>query len=461
MLYLHDTATRKKVAFTPLDPNRVTLYVCGPTVYDHVHIGNARPLVVFDVLARVLRHLYPQVVYARNLTDIDDKILECAAQEQCGYEEVTARYIAAFHDVCASLGGLAVDLEPRATETIPTMLDMIQTLLDSGHAYQAEGHVLFAVDSFDGYGELSGRCVAEMNPGARVEVADYKRNPADFVLWKPSTADQPGWDSPFGRGRPGWHLECSCMIERHLGPTIDIHGGGQDLVFPHHENERAQSRCARPGEAFVRLWMHNGYVTVNGEKMAKSVGNVRQVHDLLKHYPGELLRFALLHTHYRKPLDWTDSLLDQSRQALDRFYRTWQNAGSPETDDAEPDPEFLDALHDDLNTPLALQCLQREAAALARLPQAQRTKAARRLCAGARLLGLLGSSAEDWFHANVAPGELNDAAIQSLLSERQAARHSGDYEAADRIRSRLRDAGVAVEDLPDGSHWRRTARQIR
>lgn len=455
MLHLYDTATRKKVAFTPLDPERVTLYVCGPTVYDHIHIGNARPLVVFDVLVRVLRFLYPQVIYARNLTDIDDKILDRAVQENCRYDELTARYIEAFHEVCAALGGSEVDLEPRATETIPAMLEMIQTLLDSDHAYEADGHVLFAVDSFDGYGELSGRRVEEMHPGARVEVAEYKRNPADFVLWKPSTPEQPGWDSPFGRGRPGWHLECSCMIAHHLGPTIDIHGGGQDLVFPHHENERAQSCCAYPGESFVRLWMHNGYVTVDGEKMAKSIGNVRQVRDLLDHHPGELLRLALLHAHYRKPLDWTDDLLLQARQILDRLYRAWQDAGSPEPDETEPDAEFLQALLDDLNTPLALQRLRHEAAALAHLQGTQRTEAARRLCAGARMLGLFESAAEDWFHAGATAESLDDAEIEALLAERQAARENGDYAAADRIRDQLLEAGIAVEDLADGSHWRR------
>ena len=292
MLQLHDTASRRKAVFTPLDPERVTLYVCGPTVYDHIHIGNARPLVVFDVLARVLRRLYPTLVYARNLTDIDDKILERAAHEQCTHDTLTARYINAFHEVCDALGGLAVDIEPRATETIPAMLDMIQSLLDSKHAYEAEGHVLFSVERFAGYGELSGRRLEEMHPGARVEVADYKRHPADFVLWKPSTPDQPGWDSAYGRGRPGWHLECSCMITQHLGPTIDIHGGGQDLVFPHHENERAQSCCASPGQTFVRHWVHNGYVTVDGEKMSKSIGNVRLVKDLLARHPGELLRLG-------------------------------------------------------------------------------------------------------------------------------------------------------------------------
>ena len=455
MLRLYDTATRRKVAFAPLDPERVTLYVCGPTVYDHIHIGNARPLVVFDVLARMLRQLYPRVIYARNLTDIDDKILERAERENCEYDELTARYIKAFHGVCASLGGLAVDVEPRATETIPAMLAMIQTLLDTRHAYQAEGHVLFAVDSFEGYGELSGRRVEEMNPGARVDVAEYKRDPADFVLWKPSTPEQPGWDGPFGRGRPGWHLECSCMIAHHLGPTIDIHGGGQDLVFPHHENERAQSRCAWPGESFVRLWMHNGYVTVDGEKMAKSTGNVRQVRELLQRHPGELLRLALLHAHYRKPLDWTDDLLAEARQMLDRLYRAWQDAGSPRAVETEPSAEFLQALRDDLNTPLALRRLRREAASVAHLRGARRTEAAGRLYAGARTLGLLESSAEDWFHASAASDGMDATEIEELLAARRAARQSGNYAAADRIRDQLLEAGVAVEDLPDGSHWRR------
>ncbi len=455
MLRLHDTATRAKRVFEPLDPERVTLYVCGPTVYDHIHIGNARPLVVFDVLVRALRRLYPQVIYARNLTDIDDKILARAEREGCRHDELTARFTQAFHDVCDRLGGLPVDLEPRATETIPAMLEMIQTLLDSGHAYQAEEHVLFSVERFEGYGALSGRRVEEMSPGARVKVADYKRDPADFVLWKPSTPEQPGWDGPFGRGRPGWHLECSCMIAHHLGPTIDIHGGGQDLVFPHHENERAQSLCAYPGESFARLWMHNGYVTVDGEKMSKSIGNVRLVQDLLNQHPGELLRLALLHAHYRKPLDWTDDLLVEARQTLDRLYRAWQDAGSPEADGIEPDAEFLQALHDDLNTPLALRRLRREAADLAHLRGARRTEAAQRLRAGAQTLGLLESSAEEWFHASAASGGLDDAEIESLLAERETARQNGDYVEADRIREKLTEAGIAVEDLAGGSHWRR------
>ena len=455
MLQLHDTAQRRKTAFAPHDPERVTLYVCGPTVYDHVHIGNARPLVVFDVLARLLRHLYPTVVYARNLTDIDDKILDRARQERCAFDALTARYIDAFHAVCRGLGGLDVDLEPRATETIPAMLAMIQALLERGHAYQADGHVLFAVETYPGYGELSGRTVAELHPGARVEVAAYKRHAADFVLWKPSAPDQPGWDSPFGRGRPGWHLECSCMIAQHLGPTIDIHGGGQDLVFPHHENERAQSCCAHPNEPFVRFWMHNGYVTVEGEKMAKSVGNVRLVRDLLQQHPGELLRLALLHTHYRKPLDWTDGLLGQARQTLDRLYRAWAEAGSPAADDAAPSAACMAALCDDLNTPLALQCLQREAAAVPRLPARQRPEAARRLRAGARMLGLLADSAEAWFHAGTAADALDAPAIETLLAARLAARQDGDYAAADRIRDRLLAAGIAVEDRPEGSRWRR------
>ncbi len=455
MLQLYDTAAHRKVPFEPLDPQRVTMYVCGPTVYDHIHIGNARPLVVFDVLARLLRRLYPHVIYARNLTDIDDKILERAEREDCAFDVFTHRYIDAFHEVCTALGGLEVDVEPRATATIPAMLEMIAALLQKGHAYEADGHVLFAVDTFDDYGGLSGRKIEDMQLGARVEVADYKRNPADFVLWKPSTPQQPGWESPYGRGRPGWHLECSCMITRHLGPTIDIHGGGQDLVFPHHENERAQSRCAYPDEAFVRHWIHNGYVTIDDEKMAKSVGNVLQVRSLLEQYPGELLRMALLHAHYRKPLNWNDALLVQTRQILDRLYRSWSEAGSPAAEGIDPSDAFLAALQDDLNTPLALQCLQHEAAALAQLPPDQRHDAARRMHAGAQQLGLLNQTAETWFHADASGDALSDADIEALLQERQAARQRRDFEAADEIRARLASQGVTIEDSAGGSQWRR------
>jgi len=455
MLQLHDTAAQQKRPFEPLDPERVTVYVCGPTVYDHIHIGNARPLVVFDVLTRVLRSLYPQVLYARNITDIDDKILERATAENCDYAKLTTRFIDAFHEVCAGLGGLEVDLEPRATETLPAMLQMIHTLLESGHAYEAEGHVLFTVASYADYGALSHRRIEDMRAGARVEVADYKRDPADFVLWKPSTPEQPGWDSPYGRGRPGWHLECSCMIAHHLGPTIDIHGGGQDLIFPHHENERAQSCCANPGEDFVRLWMHNGYVTVDGEKMAKSVGNVRLVRDLLRQHPGEVIRFALLNAHYRKPLNWTDELLRHAQQTLDRLYRAWQEAGAPEADGIAPGDALLEALHDDLNTPLALQRLQHTASGLAHLEGSARTEAARRLHAGAELLGLMGTDVEAWFHASSTDEELDDTAIEALLKERSEARERGDYGAADGIRERLLENGIAVEDVAGESHWRR------
>ena len=455
MLRLYNTATRRKAEFVPQDPKRVTLYVCGPTVYDHIHIGNARPLVVFDTLAQVLRRLYPGLQYARNLTDIDDKILQAAQDQQCDFTELTQRYIDAFHQVCAALGTQAIDIEPRATHTIPAMIDMMHTLLETGHAYQADGHVLFAVETFPDYGTLSGRRLEDMKAGARVEVADYKRHPADFVLWKPSTDSQPGWDSPFGRGRPGWHLECSCMITQHLGPTIDIHGGGQDLVFPHHENERAQSCCAHPGEAFVHTWMHNGYITVNGEKMSKSIGNVRQVRDLLTQYPGELLRLVLLTAHYRKPLDWTDDLLAQARTVLDRLYRTWHEAGHPEPDDTDPSEEFLAALHDDLNTPLALQQLQHEAAELHRLSGLARQTAAQQLCAGARLIGLFQHSPETWFRPSAGADALSDREIETLLEARRQARASKDFAEADRIRDQLLAAGIAVEDLADGSHWRR------
>ena len=453
-LRLYDTATRSKRDFSPADPERVTMYVCGPTVYDHIHIGNARPLIVFDLLARLLRRIYPKVLYARNLTDIDDKILARAEQEGCDFQTVTGRYIDSFHGVCAQLGGLEVDVEPRATETLPAMRDMIHRLLDSGHAYVAQGHVLFSVEHFDGYGALSGRRLEEMHAGARVEVADYKRQPGDFVLWKPSDENQPGWDSPWGRGRPGWHLECSCMISEHLGPTIDLHGGGMDLVFPHHENERAQSCCAWPGERFVRHWMHNGYVSVDGEKMAKSVGNVVLVHELLQDHPGELLRLSLLHAHYRKPLDWTAGLLVQARSALDRLYRAWQEAGAPQPGDAKPHPDLLDALQDDLNTPLAIQCLQHEATRLQKEPDHD---AACRLAAGAQLLGLLTHSPAQWFHSSSgeAAGSLDEEQIERLVAERACAREKRDFAEADRIRETLAQAGIIVEDQDGTCTWRR------
>ena len=319
-LFLHNTLTRRKERFEPLAPDRVGLYVCGPTVYDYAHIGNARPVVVFDVLYRLLKRLYPQVTYVRNITDVDDKIIAAHVETGEPVAAITERTTAAFHDDMAALGALPPDVEPRATAHIAQMIAMIERLIAAGHAYEAEGHVLFDVPSWPEYGCLSRRDRADMVAGARVEVAPYKRDPADFVLWKPSTADQPGWDSPWGRGRPGWHIECSAMSTEYLGETFDIHGGGADLIFPHHENEIAQSTCAHEGRPFVRTWLHNGYLMVEGEKMSKSLGNFYTVHDLLAEFPGEAIRLVLLQTHYRAPLDFTKDALATARITLDRLY---------------------------------------------------------------------------------------------------------------------------------------------
>ncbi|MBV8063205.1 MAG: cysteine--tRNA ligase, partial [Nevskia sp.] len=326
-MQLHNTATGHKETFEPQDPSRVTMYVCGPTVYNYAHIGNYRPPVAFDVLARVLRRRYPGVAYARNITDIDDKINAAAQKEGVEIGVITSRYAAAFHEDLAALGVAPADHEPKVTAHIPQIIAMIERLIASGHAYAAEGHVLFQVSTYPDYGQLSRRDTRELLAGARVEVAPYKKEPGDFVLWKPSSPELPGWDSPWGRGRPGWHIECSAMAEALLGETIDIHGGGHDLVFPHHENERAQSTCAHSGRVFARFWLHNGFVTMNSEKMSKSLGNVLLVREMLKHAPGEAIRLGLLTGHYRQPLDWNDETIPEARRKLDRLYGALRDAG--------------------------------------------------------------------------------------------------------------------------------------
>jgi cysteinyl-tRNA synthetase len=352
MMKLHNALTGRKEAFEPADPARPTMYVCGPTDYSYPHIGNARSAVVFDTLFRLLAHRYGDVLYARNITDIEDKIIEAARAQGVPTDAIVARFTPAYHADMAALGVLPPTVEPVATDHVAQMLAMMATLIAKGHAYEADGHVLFHVPSFPAYGLLSRRSRAEMIDGARVEVAPYKRDPADFVLWKPSAPEQPGWDSPYGRGRPGWHIECSAMIERHLGTTIDIHGGGQDLRFPHHENELAQSSCAHGGAPLARFWVHNGFLNVEQEKMSKSIGNVLLVRDLLEQAPGEAIRYALLSTHYRKPQDWTASGLAQARQSLDKLYRTLEELPGPHEPSGMP-AAVLAALEDDLNTPKA------------------------------------------------------------------------------------------------------------
>ena len=454
-LALYNTLTRRAEAFVPLDPGNVRLYVCGPTVYDLAHIGNARPVVVFDVLNRLLRRLYPRVTYVRNITDVDDKINARARESGRSIRDITEETARVFHDDMAALGALPPDVEPRATEHIAQMIAMIERLIAGGHAYAAEGHVLFDVPSWPAYGQLSGRNRDDMIAGARVEVAPYKKDPADFVLWKPSDAETPGWNSPWGRGRPGWHIECSAMSREHLGETFDIHGGGIDLVFPHHENEVAQSRCANHTDLMAQTWMHNGYLMVEGETMSKSLGNFITVNELLKEWPGEAIRLVLLLTHYRAPLDFTFTKLAQAKGMLDRFYGALRKGGAAAV--VEPAGTVLDALCDDLGTPEAIGCMHELATELNKAEDAAEiARLAGRLLACGRLLGLLAETPEDWFRRTPPGGAgSDDAEIARLIEQRNAARKSRDFATADKVRGELTALGIVLEDGPGGTTWRR------
>jgi cysteinyl-tRNA synthetase len=453
---LHNSLSRRTETFEPLDPARVTMYVCGPTVYNYVHIGNARPAVVFGLLARVLRRHYPGVAYVRNITDVEDKISAAAAAEGVPIEVIATRYSEAWREDMARLGVEPPDIEPFATAHIGAIVAMCERLIASGHAYAAEGHVLFDVASFPDYGRLSGRSTEDMIAGARVEVAPYKRNPADFVLWKPSSAQQPGWDSPWGRGRPGWHIECSAMSEAHLGASIDIHAGGNDLLFPHHENEIAQSTCAHGGAVFARYWLHNGMLTVEGRKMSKSVGNVLVLRELLDAHPAEALRYVLLKAHYRQPLDWSGAALAQALATLDGWYGVLRDLADVAVDraDCEPPPAFEAALCDDLNTPEAFAVLAPLAdAARAAEGDARRPAKAALLGAG-HLLGLLREDPETWFKSARTGASVDAGWVERLLAERDAARKTRDFARADAIRAELAAHGVAIEDGAGGARWK-------
>lgn len=457
-LQLFNTRARQKQAFVPVDERRVTLYVCGPTVYDLAHIGNARPVVVFDTLYRVLRTRFDKVVYARNITDIDDKIIAAARERDGGIDAVSREFAHKYREDVAALNALPPSLEPRATENIGPMLALTEALIAKQHAYESAGHVLFAVESMAHYGQLSGRSLADMLAGARVEVAPYKRHPGDFVLWKPSADDEPGWNSPWGRGRPGWHLECSAMIREHLGPTIDIHGGGRDLIFPHHENELAQSCCAYGGE-FVRYWLHNAYVDLGGEKMSKSLGNARTIRELLGRHRGEVLRFALLSAHYRSPLSFSQPLLDGAETALRGFYTALRAVRELpfDTDVTLEDEPFYRALCDDLNTPRAIGELHALARALNKASAGDKPALKARLLAAGKLLGILHEEPDAWLQGANSRGEeeFSAAAIDALLAQRAAARDERDYARADEIRDTLTAAGILLEDGPQGTRWRR------
>lgn len=452
-MYLYNTLKRTKEFFHPINPDHVKFYVCGPTVYDSAHIGNARPVVVFDVLFRVLKILYPKVTYVRNITDIDDKIIVAAQEKKIDIATLTQKTAQMYQGDMAALNALPPTVQPRATDHIAQMQAIIGILIDKGYAYAAEGHVLFSVKSDPNYGELSKFNQDAILAGARVEVAPYKKDPADFVLWKPSTDDQPGWESPWGFGRPGWHIECSAMAKEYLGETFDIHGGGIDLVFPHHENEIAQSSCCHDGKTLANYWMHNGHLVVNGEKMSKSLGNFFTVRDKRSEIPGEVIRLVLLSTHYRQPLDWTDQAVAQARNVLDRFYTALKGYESDASEESFEDT-VMEALKDDLNTPLALSHLHEMANKINTAESDQERKTYQgQLKNSAAMLGLLSQTSEGWFQQGD-EGKPTAEEIEALIRERQVARSNKDFARADGIRKGLEAQGVILEDGPQGSTWK-------
>ena len=465
-LKIHNSATRTKETFRPIDNKHVRMYVCGPTVYDYAHIGNARPVVVFDTLARLLRRLYPKVTYVRNITDVDDKIIEAARASGDVIESITSRCTQQFHDDMAELNDQGPDIEPRATDHIAEMIDMIQRLIDRGFAYHVDRHVLFEVRKMPAYGQLSRHSRDELIAGARVEVAPYKNDPADFILWKPSAVDQPGWDSPWGNGRPGWHLECSAMSEKHLGDTFDIHGGGQDLIFPHHENEIAQSVCAHDGAPFVKYWMHNGYLTVDGEKMSKSLGNFYTVRQLLEEgWHGETIRLALLKAHYRQPLNFSITALSEAKSELDRLYGALRGAKINELESAEFDKTSDSVqleLENDLNTPAAISRLHSIAREIFQANGSTEDIASKKnlLFSGGNLLGILQVDPEAWFRGKPSDAGLSlcEVEIEEMISKRDEARKSKDFGEADRLRAFLAENNILLEDGPRGTIWRRGQR---
>lgn len=452
-IYIHNTLTRQKEEFRPIDPKNVRVYACGPTVYNYAHIGNARPAVVFDLLARLLRHVYGtrHVTYTRNITDIDDKIIQAAQETGEPMSAITEKYAKIYNEDMGALGVGIPDHQPRATDYIADMLDMMQKLITAGHAYAVEGHVLFHVPSWPEYGGLSRRSRDDLIAGARVEVAPYKKDPADFVLWKPSTPEQPGWDSPWGRGRPGWHLECSAMNARINGSHFDIHAGGEDLIFPHHENEIAQSTCAHGGEKYVNYWMHNGHLMVEGQKMSKSLGNFLLVHDLIREYPPEALRLVLLSAHYRQPFDFTKAGIEQAKKTLDRYYGLLRDHADVPDVQADVPEDFIAALCDDLNTPKAMA----ELAQIAKGFAVDKAKAKAELKAAGKLLGLLQQDPQAWFQGASAQGGLDAAAIENMIAARRVARAQKNFAESDRIRDELAAAGIIIEDGPQGTTWRR------
>ena len=456
-IHLYNTLHNRRELFVPQDEQRITMYVCGPTVYGPAHVGNARPAAVFDLFFRLLRLRYGKdaVIYARNITDIDDKIIAAAVEQNTTPEAIATRWREVYRDNLQSLHTLPPTMEPHATENITAMQKMIEILLEKKFAYEAEGHVLFSAESYANYGALSNRRAEDMIAGARVEVESYKKSPSDFVLWKPSSEDAPGWESPWGRGRPGWHIECSAMAASHLGTQIDIHGGGQDLIFPHHENEIAQSCAANSSEVFAHYWLHNGHINMDGEKMSKSLNNTRLLSDALSHYPGEAVRYALLSSHYRRPLNWNEELLTDSKLALDGLYRALEKSCATKVEVTAGDiaPQIIEALADDLNTPQAFAMLHEMAHKLNK-EESVNKEMSRQFLSSANLLGILNTTPKEWFHGSKSGG-LADAEIESLITERNTARANRDFAAADAARDKLLQEGVILEDSATGTSWRR------
>ena len=453
-LKLYNTLDRKLSNFNPIDPKNIKIYACGPTVYDFIHIGNARPLVIFDVLVRVLRNLYPKVTYVRNITDVDDKINQRAKEKKISISELTNQTIKNFHDDCLSLGNLIPEHEPKATDHINEMIEMIEKLIYKGFAYISSNNVLFSIEKYKKYGELSGRSLDEMISGSRVDVADYKNNPGDFILWKPSSDDIPGWNSPWGRGRPGWHIECSAMSKKYLGDHFDIHAGGSDLIFPHHENEIAQSCCANNSNLMANYWIHNGYVTSNGEKMSKSLGNFTTINNLLLNSNGESIRYSLLQAHYRAPLSFGKKTINEANKSLSRLYRAVDGFKA----DGEADQEILQNLSDDISTPKALA----RAHYLADQANKGSQECAQKLKNSSSILGILSNSTENWFKyensnlINKNVSSINDEEINKLILERKIAKENKDFLKADEIRDLLLKSNIILEDKPGITNWRKS-----
>ena len=458
-LRLYNSLTNQKEKFIPIDPSHVRLYTCGPTVYNYAHIGNARPPIVSDILVRLLRHLYKKVTYVSNITDIDDKIINASKEQNRPISEITKKYEKIYNENLNELGIDPPDFQPRATEHITEMIDQIKALIKNGHAYEAEGHVLFSVNTFPGYGSLSGRDKEEQIAGSRVEVAPYKKDPIDFILWKPSIEDQPGWDSPWGFGRPGWHLECSAMSEKTLGVPFDIHTGGQDLLFPHHENELAQCCGVHIKlddiSSYARYWIHNGMIRFDGDKMSKSLGNIQFINDLLNDHNGETLRLVLMSTHYRQPLNWSAKTIDQSKKTLDRLYRTIKSLNiSLDNTNAKPAQEVIDALCDDLNTPEALGQFNLLMKDLENTEGSQKEEKLSIIISTARILGILQSDPDSWLGYQKLKTGMDVNKIEEMIEDRNNCRAEKNFQRADEIRDQLRSMGIEIEDTAEGTIWK-------